>query len=153
MAMQQPPHRYFSSSWLAAALVASGSALWVSAALRKPGALSMLPGFDGCLTAGIVGALLALLHGIPFRATVLLLLPIAAVQVGISARLGVSFLPMLGIEMAAVGLMGVVQSWWSAGPGRPSDPARPPEAAGYSSMPARRASSVSISSYKAPSTS
>jgi hypothetical protein len=113
----------------------------------------MLPGFDGCLTAGIVGALLALLHGIPFRATVLLLLPIAAVQVGISARLGVSFLPMLGIEMAAVGLMGVVQSWWSAGPGRLSDQVRPPDAAGYSSMPARRASSVSISSYKAPSTS
>jgi hypothetical protein len=113
----------------------------------------MLPGFDGCLTAGIVGALLMLLHGIPFRTTVLVLMPIAAVQVGISARLGVSFLPMLGVEMAAVGLMGAVQSWWSAGPGRPPEEVRPSGAARYSSMPARRASSVSISSYKAPSTS
>jgi hypothetical protein len=94
--------------WLSLALLVSGSALAIGAVMRNPNALAMLPGVDGCLTAGVVGVLLALLEGIPYRATVLFLAaPIAAVQLAATKAIGVNFFPMLGLEMAAVGLFGL----------------------------------------------
>lgn len=93
---------------MAVALLVGGSILWIGALLRNPMALSMLPGFDGCLTAGVVGILLALLHGIPYRTALLYLaVPIIALQLMVSAAMRVSFFPMLGIELCALGLFGL----------------------------------------------
>ncbi|AGP35111.1 hypothetical protein SCE1572_11675 [Sorangium cellulosum So0157-2] len=93
---------------IALLLLGSGALLWIRAALRTPSALALLPGADGCLTAGIVGVLLALLHGIPYRtALVSLAAPLVLVQVVASELAGSSFLPVLGIELTALGLFGL----------------------------------------------
>lgn len=107
--MQRRADRSPLELWLAFALLVAGSALWLSSVLRNPAALQMLPGIDACLAAGIVGALLALLHGVPYRVTILgLMVPIALIQIAACAAVRVSFVPMLGVEMAVLGLFGVV---------------------------------------------
>ncbi|WP_437691482.1 hypothetical protein [Sorangium sp. So ce176] len=93
---------------IALVLLVGGALLWLRAAQRTPSALALLPGADGCLTAGIVGVLLALLHGIPYRTALLsAALPIALVQLLASELAGFSFLPVLGIELTAFGLFGL----------------------------------------------
>ncbi len=93
---------------IALLLVGSGALLWVRAALREPGALVLLPGAEGCLTAGIIGVLLALLHGIPYRTALLsVAAPLVLVQVLASELAGSSFLPVVGIELTALGLFGL----------------------------------------------
>ncbi|WP_233561467.1 hypothetical protein [Sorangium cellulosum] len=93
---------------IALVLLVGGALLWLRAAQRTPGALALLPGVDGCMTAGIVGVLLALLHGIPYRTALLsAALPIALVQLLASELAGFSFLPVLGIELTAFGLFGL----------------------------------------------
>lgn len=107
--MQRPAERSPLELWLAFALLAAGSALWLTSVLRNPAALQMLPGTDACLVAGLVGALLALLHGVPYRVVILgLMVPIALIQLAACAAVRVSFVPMLGVEMAVLGLFGVV---------------------------------------------
>ncbi|WP_437959180.1 hypothetical protein WME76_05705 [Sorangium sp. So ce119] len=93
---------------IALVLLVGGALLWLRAAQRTPSALALLPGVDGCLTAGIVGVLLALLHGIPYRTALLTVaFPIALVQLLASELAGFSFLPVLGIELTAFGLFGL----------------------------------------------
>ncbi|WP_437601757.1 hypothetical protein [Sorangium sp. So ce590] len=93
---------------IALLLLGSGALLWIRAALRDPGALELLPGAEGCLTAGIVGVLLALLHGVPYRTALLsIAAPLVLVQVLASELAGSSFLPVLGIELTALGLFGL----------------------------------------------
>lgn len=109
--MPRPAERSPLEIWLSFALLAAGSALWLTSVLRNPAALQMLPGIDGCLAAGLVGALLALLHGVPYRVTIFgLMVPIALIQVAACAAVHVSFVPMLGVEMAVLGLFGVVMN-------------------------------------------
>jgi len=111
------PERPASTLWLALLLVGSGLALWVGATWRNPNALSMLPGADGCLTAGIVGILLALLHGVPYRTAVFLLaVPIAMVQLLATHLIGVPFYAALGLEMTVIGMFGLALSRAFAAP-------------------------------------
>ncbi|WP_237245240.1 MULTISPECIES: hypothetical protein [Sorangium] len=93
---------------IALLLLGSGALLWIRVALRTPGALALLPATDGCLTVGIVGVLLALLHGIPYRTTLVsIAAPLVLVQLVVSELAGSSFLPALGIELTALGLLGL----------------------------------------------
>ncbi|KYF57734.1 hypothetical protein BE08_36445 [Sorangium cellulosum] len=93
---------------IALVLLVGGALLWLRAAQRTPSALALLPGVDGCLTVGIVGVLLALLHGIPYRTALLsVAVPIALVQLVASELAGFSFLPVLAIELTAFGLFGL----------------------------------------------
>ncbi|MGK3995909.1 hypothetical protein [Sorangium sp. So ce1024] len=93
---------------IALVLLVGGALLWLRAAQRTPSALAMLPGVDGCLTAGVVGVLLALLHGIPYRtALVSVAVPVVLIQLAVSKIAGFSFLPVLGIELTAFGLFGL----------------------------------------------
>ncbi|WP_437579390.1 hypothetical protein [Sorangium sp. So ce887] len=93
---------------IALLLLGSGALLWIRAALRDSDALVLLPGAEGCLTAGIVGVLLALLHGIPYRTALLsIAAPLVLVQVLASELAGSSFLPVVGIELTALGLFGL----------------------------------------------
>jgi hypothetical protein len=97
--------------WLAAALIASGTALWIGAVSRNPNAMSMLPGVDGCLVTGIVAMLLALLEGLPYRTALIQVgVPVVAVQIAITRVIGVNFFPMLGVEMLVFGVLGVAFS-------------------------------------------
>ncbi|XXY47254.1 hypothetical protein WME91_45355 [Sorangium sp. So ce269] len=93
---------------IALVLLGSGALLWLRAAQRTPGALALLPAVDGCLAVGVVGVLLALLHGVPYRTALLsVAAPIAGVQLLASELAGFSFLPVLGIELTAFGLLGL----------------------------------------------
>jgi hypothetical protein len=94
--------------FIALALLVSGSALWMGAALRSPAAFTVLPGVDGCLVTGVVGLLLAVLHGVPYRTAMLYLgTPIVVVQLAVTSAMGITFFPMLGIELVAFGLLGL----------------------------------------------
>ncbi|WP_437280902.1 hypothetical protein WME90_10190 [Sorangium sp. So ce375] len=92
---------------IALVLLGTGSLLCLRAALRGPGALDMLPWVDGCLTVGIVGVLLALLHGITYPTALLsVAVPLALVQFLVAGLSGFA-LPVLGIELTALGLLGL----------------------------------------------
>jgi len=75
--------------------------------VRDPNAMAMLPSLDGCLVVGIVSVLLALLHGLPYRSALVLVLPVVGIQLGACLAAGVSFFPMLGLELLVVGLFGL----------------------------------------------
>lgn len=110
MAFQTPKMTTRSSANLPIAMVllGTGSLLWIRAALRTPGALDMTPSVDGCLTVGIVGVLLALLHGIAYPTALLsVAAPIALVQLLATGGSGFAFLPVLGIELTVLGLFGL----------------------------------------------
>ncbi|WP_437592096.1 hypothetical protein [Sorangium sp. So ce1000] len=93
---------------IAMVLLGTGSLLWIRAALRAPGALDMTPTVDGCLTVGIVGVLLALLHGVAYPTALLsVAVPIALVQLLVSGISGSALLPVLGIELTVLGLLGL----------------------------------------------
>ena len=74
----------------------------------------MLPSFDGCLATGIVGVLLALLHGGPYRAALFYIgVPVVAIQLAVTRAANVSFVSfvaMLGAELIAWGLFGLPHS-------------------------------------------
>ena len=95
-------------------LLVSGFALVKGALSRSPAALQMLPSFDGCLATGIVGVLLALLHGVPYRAALFYIgVPVVAIQLAVTRAANVSFVSfvaMLGAELIAWGLFGLPHS-------------------------------------------
>ncbi|MGK4006479.1 hypothetical protein WMF31_27920 [Sorangium sp. So ce1036] len=93
---------------VAMVLLGSGSFLWIRAALSAPSTLALTAAMDGCLTAGIAGVMLALLHGIRYRTALLTLAaPIVLVQFVASGATVPSFLPVLGLELTAFGLFGL----------------------------------------------
>lgn len=110
MAFQTPKITTRSSANLPIAMVllGTGSLLWIRAALRAPGALDMTPSVDGGLTVGIVGVLLALLHGVAYPTALLAVAaPLALVQLLAAGLSGPAFLPVLGIELTVLGIFGL----------------------------------------------
>ncbi len=95
-------------SLIVVGLLAAGAVMLALAVRRDPHALQMLPGLDGCLTAGIVGLLLALLEGLPFRRSLAILAPVVALQVIACRAASTSPLPVLGIELLAYGALGAL---------------------------------------------
>jgi hypothetical protein len=94
-------------SFFVCAGLAIGGALAVGIATRaQPNALALLPGMDGCLTAGVVAFGLALLHGLSYQAALGILAPIAVIQAIGAASTGASVPAVLGVEAVVVGLVG-----------------------------------------------
>ncbi|WP_437877704.1 hypothetical protein [Sorangium sp. So ce513] len=146
---------------IALVLLVGGALLWLRAAQRTPSALAMLPGVDGCLTAGVVGVLLALLHGIPYRtALVSVAVPVVLIQLAVSKIAGFSFLPVLGIELTAFGLFGLplsrlprrrAASAPAHAPHTAPPQAAPPQAAPPQAAPPQAAPPHAAPSHAAPS--
>ncbi len=109
---------------LALVLLTAGAASALVASRQSAVAFHFLPSMDGCLTAGCVGFLLALLSGASYRRALFMLLPIVSAQV-LGARVhGASLFSVLGIEAMVVGGVGVVLAMHASSTARsPANPA------------------------------
>lgn len=87
------------------ALVGTASLLY--AVSRRWNAQDMLPGIEGCVTTGILGALLALCHGLPYSTVVKLFIPIFAIQYVIYRYVSAQAYGLLGIELIGLGVLGL----------------------------------------------
>ncbi len=88
-------------------LLIIGAILVAMAPLIMAQPFVMRPGIDGSLAVGVVGCLLALLHGIPYLRILRLLLPAAAVQVLCCLRFQISLPAYFGMEFIAWGTLGI----------------------------------------------
>lgn len=88
-------------------VAAVGTASLLYALSRRWNAQDMLPGIEGCVTTGILGALLALFHGLPFSTVVKLFIPVFAIQYVIYSHVSAQAYGLLGIELIGVGVLGL----------------------------------------------
>ena len=95
---------------LAASVALAGGALVFSSVRRDPNALSFAAPMDGAITAVVVGSLLALVHGLRFRAVAALLAPIVLVQIQAIRAAGFRFRPPWGSSSMIAGFLGLVAS-------------------------------------------
>jgi hypothetical protein len=96
----------------ALAMTAAG-VLAIFFALRRhwvPGDLE--PGIEGCLTVTILGFVMALLHGLPYRLSLAISAPtVVALYLGCAYAAGPAIgAGMTGVQLAIMGLVGVVLS-------------------------------------------
>ncbi len=89
----------------ASALGAAALALAMHAGW-SPG--DMLPGIEGCLTAGVVGTVLALLHPMEYWRAVAWSAPIMVVEYASCAFAGGPALGVVGLHLVLAGLLGIV---------------------------------------------
>jgi hypothetical protein len=119
-----------------------GGGALVVAVVSNRNAMQMLPGMDGSLVAGVLAALLPLLHGLRYRAAVALMLPVIAMQIVACRAGGLAFLPILGPELMVVGIIGMLPLPWRES----AAPAAAPAAAASPAEPRRSRSRHLISS-------
>jgi hypothetical protein len=116
------------SRGLGLVLALSGGAVLTAALVRDRNAMQMLPGMDGCLTAGVLALLLPLVHGLRYRTALALALPVVVLQLAACRTAGAAFLPILGPELLAYGLLGVIPIPWHRrvedGPDTAAEPRR-----------------------------
>ena len=75
---------------------------------RSP--FSALPGYDAAITMGLLGFLLAVLHGVPYRKVLLAMAPIVAIQIVGGQRYRASVFALVGFQLAIYGIVGLVMS-------------------------------------------
>lgn len=97
-------------------LLAAGLVLLLLSPLTHRTPFVMRPGTDGALTAGALGCLLALLHGISFRRVLKLMVPIFVLQLVLCLRFGVSPLAFFGSQLVAIAIFGAGAAWWRDAP-------------------------------------
>lgn len=68
----------------------------------------MLPGVEGCLTAGLVGTVLLLLHPMPYARAVLISAPILSIEYWACAVTGGPAVGIVGLQLLIVGFAGLV---------------------------------------------
>lgn len=91
------------------ACLAFGGAVIVGSVLSDaPDALSMNAGMFGSFSAGVIGFVLARLHGLSFPRALFATMPILGVQAWGFARYGLPILPLLALELMILGLVGLV---------------------------------------------
>jgi hypothetical protein len=95
-------------------VAAAGTASLLYALSRRWNAQDMLPGIEGCVTTGIFGALLALCHGLRFSTVVKLFIPLFAIQYVIYRYVSAQAYGLLGIELIAVGGLGLAAAFIEA---------------------------------------
>lgn len=95
-------------SWLAPALLIAGIVAMSYASLRHGASQDMLPGVEGAVTVGVLAPILLLLHGLGFARMLQAAIPIWIIQfVAIAAVSGPAIFG-LGIDLLAIGAIGVV---------------------------------------------
>jgi hypothetical protein len=75
---------------------------------RNP--FSALPGYDAAITMGILGFVLAILHGLPYRRVLFAMAPIVAIQIVGGQRYRASVFALVGLQLALFGIVGLVMS-------------------------------------------
>jgi hypothetical protein len=95
-------------SWLAPALLIAGVVAMGYASLHRGGSQDMLPGIEGAVTVGVLAPILLLLHGLGFAEMLKAAIPIWIVQFVATAAVGGPAISGLGIDLTAIGAIGVV---------------------------------------------
>jgi hypothetical protein len=92
---------------LASVLTLMGGALVLVALRMRWNPQDLNPGIEGCLTVGVVGFILALLHPLEYRHAVLISAPVVAVQYGACLAVGGPAAGVVGIELIIFGFVGL----------------------------------------------
>ena len=93
---------------LALTLTLVGVAAVVFAIAHRWNPQELMPGIEGCLTAGVVGFIMALLHPVSYGNAVVIVAPIVAVEYVATAAAGGPAVGVVGIQLAFMGLLGLV---------------------------------------------
>jgi hypothetical protein len=78
------------------------------ASLHRGASQDMLPGVEGAVTVGVLAPILLLLHGLRFAEMLKAALPIWAIQFVATAAVSGPAISGLGIDLLALGAIGVV---------------------------------------------
>lgn len=119
--------------------------------LTQPQPFAMLPGMDGALTAGVLGFGLALLHGMRYRDVLRMLIPVVGIQIGGCLVHGESVVAITGLELAVVGVTGVLMALALARAERPSRRGRPDDHGTNADRKRRAATAVAAAALASPS--
>jgi hypothetical protein len=92
---------------LALVLTVSGGAALLAAVHARWNPGDMLPGIEGCVTAGVVGTLLALLQRIEYRTVVAMSAPVVVIEYLACVASGGPAAAVAGMHLAAMGLLGL----------------------------------------------
>ena len=92
---------------LSLALAAAGVAAVIFAIAHRWNPQELNPGIEGCLTAGVVGFVMALLHPLPYGSAVALTAPIVAVEYTSSVVAGGPAVGVVGVQLAVMGMIGL----------------------------------------------
>ncbi len=93
---------------LATLLTAAGGISVVVAFMLRAHPFNLPTAIDGVLTCGLLGFVLAILHGLGYRTALQLIAPIAAIQLIACLRYGITPFGVLGIEALLFGALGVL---------------------------------------------
>jgi hypothetical protein len=119
-------------SWLAPALLIAGIVAMSYASLHHGASLDMLPGIEGAVTVGVLAPILLLLHGLGFAEMLKAAIPIWIIQFVATAAVAGPAISGLGIDLLAIGAIGVVlravalQASATASPARAASRSRSP---------------------------
>jgi hypothetical protein len=93
-------------------LATIGIIMMCAAVLTDKQPFAALPGMDGAMTAGTLGFILALLHGLSFRRSLQLMTPIVFVQAVGSTLYQCNIVALIGLELGIYGLIGIAVTWY-----------------------------------------
>ncbi len=103
-------------------VAASGGAGLTFAMLQRWNPQDMNPGVEGCLATGILGGLLAVSQGLPFQHVLALYIPLLGIQFSVLRSVNAPAFGVLGIELIALGLFGVVSALLAPALASPPEP-------------------------------
>lgn len=106
--MTQAGTRRARETWLAPALLIAGIVAMSYASLHRGASQDMLPGVEGAVTVGVLAPILALLHGLRFAEMLKAAIPIWTIQFVATAAVSGPAISGLGIDLLALGAIGVV---------------------------------------------
>jgi len=93
---------------IALLLACVGGISLVVASLASAHPFNMSPSMQGVLTCGVLGFVLAILHPLPYRQALRVMLPIVAVQLAAFAAHGINIAAAMGIEALVYGVVGLI---------------------------------------------
>lgn len=95
-------------AWLSPALLIAGIVAMSYASLHRGASQDMLPGVEGAVTVGVLAPILLLLHGLRFAEMLKAAIPIWIIQFVATAAVSGPAISGLGIDLLALGAIGVV---------------------------------------------
>jgi hypothetical protein len=92
---------------LALVLTIVGAGLMAVAIAHRWNPQDMNPGIEGCLTAGVLGFLLCLLHPMSYATAASVTAPLVAVEYAATAVAGGPAVGVVGIQLVIMGMIGL----------------------------------------------
>lgn len=97
---------------LATALALGGGISLAAAFIVTRHPFDMPPSMDGVFVCGVLGFVLAMLHGLPFRRALLVMAPIVVIQLAAFASYRVVPFGAFGMQAVIYGLVGLGKTHW-----------------------------------------